>query len=66
MEKRIEKAWNKWRELTNVLCDKKIPTHLKVLLYKSAIKPTLLYRNVTWPLTPRNEDRIFTTEKKML
>ena len=29
--KRIEKAWNRWRELTDVLCDKKIPTKLKVL-----------------------------------
>ena len=40
--KRIEKAWNRWRELTGVLCDKKIPTHLKVLLYETAIKPTLM------------------------
>ena len=33
--KRIEKAWNRWRELTGVLCDKKIPTKLKLLLYKT-------------------------------
>ena len=56
MAKRIEKAWNKWRELTDVLCDKKIPTHLKVLLYKTAIKPTLMCGNVTWPLNLRKED----------
>ena len=31
------------RELTGVLCYKEIPTKLKVLLYKTAIKRTLMY-----------------------
>ena len=39
-QRRIEKAWYRWRELTGVLCYKEIPTKLKVLLYKTAIKPT--------------------------
>ena len=43
VELRISKAWNKWRELSGVLCDKKMPTKLKVLIYKIAIRPTLLY-----------------------
>ena len=64
--KRIEKAWNRWRELTGVLCDKKIPTKLKVLLYKTAIKPTLMYGNEIWPLTQRQEDKISATEMRML
>ena len=36
-------AWYGWRELTGVLCYKEIPTKLKVLLYKTAIKRTLMY-----------------------
>lgn len=35
--KRIEKAWNRWRDLTGIFCDKRIPTKLRVLLYKTAI-----------------------------
>ena len=42
-KRRIEQAWNKWRELMGVLCYKEIPTKLKVLLYKTAIKLTLMY-----------------------
>ena len=47
----ISKAWNIWRELTGVLCDNKMPSKLKVLMYKTAIRPVLLYGNETWPTT---------------
>ena len=39
IELRISKAWNKWEELSGVLCDRKMPAHLKVLIYKTAIRP---------------------------
>jgi hypothetical protein len=64
--KRKECAWNWWRELAGILCDRKIPTILKVLLYKTAIRPALTYGNVTWPLTQKLEDMIGSTEMKML
>jgi hypothetical protein len=64
--KRIEKAWNRWRELSGVLCDKRIPTRLKVLLYKTAIRPTLMYGNEIWPLTQGQEDKISAVEMRML
>ena len=48
MVKRVGVAWDRWRDLTGVLCSKKIPTKLKDLLYKTAIKPTPLYGNKTW------------------
>ena len=55
------------RELTGVLCNKEIPTKLmKVLFYKTAIKPTLMYGNEIWPLTQRQEDRRSATEMRML
>ena len=37
MRKRIEKAWIRWRELTGVLCNQKIPTKFNFLLYKTAM-----------------------------
>ena len=43
LDKRIVNAWNRWREIIGVLCDKRIPTHLKVLMYNTAIKLTLMY-----------------------
>ena len=64
--KRIAKAWDRWRELTGVLCDRKIPTNLKVLWYKTAIRPTLIYGNEIWPITQQQENRISATEMRML
>jgi len=36
--RRIGVAWDRWRDLSGVMCDKKVPTKLKVLLYKTSIK----------------------------
>jgi hypothetical protein len=66
VEKRIGKAWDRWRSLTGVLCDKKIPTKLKMLLYKVCIRPAMLYGHEIWPLTQTLEDRLSTTEMRML
>ena len=37
------KAWLKWRDLTGVICDKKVPTKIKLLIYQTLIRPMLLY-----------------------
>ena len=42
-DNRVAKAWSKWRELSGVICDKNIPTKLKLLIYQTVIRPTLLY-----------------------
>ena len=41
LKNRVAKAWSKWRELSGVICDKKIPTKLKLLINHTVIRPTL-------------------------
>ena len=63
---RISRAWDKWRESTGVLCDKKVPKKLKVLIYKTVIRPVMLYGAETWPLTDYLAERFSVCEMRML
>ena len=40
---RVRLSWNKWRETTVVICDKNVPVKLKVKIYQTVIKPTMLW-----------------------
>ena len=66
VERRIGRAWDTWRSLTGLLCDRKVPTKLKMLLYKVCIRPAMLYGHGIWPLTNKLEDRLCATEMRML
>ena len=42
VKNRIKTAWQKWRDLTGVICDPKITVALKGKIYKTMIRPVLL------------------------
>lgn len=62
---RIPKAWNQWRKLTDDLCDK-IPCMLKVLVYKTAARPSLSYGNEAWPIKGHLADKMASCEMRMI
>ena len=64
VDSRVTKTWSKWRELSGVIGDKKIPTKLKLLIYRTVIRPALLYGCETWPMSVKDEKR--TTEMRMV
>ena len=41
VDNRVRSAWNSWRGLSGVICDKKVPVKLNNKLYKTVIRPTL-------------------------
>ena len=40
---RIQAGWLKWRRVSGVLCDKKVPLKLKEKFYRTSVRPALLY-----------------------
>ncbi|VDO64985.1 unnamed protein product [Heligmosomoides polygyrus] len=38
MNSRVNAAWSKWRSLTGVLCDRKIPEHVKSKIYGAVVR----------------------------
>ncbi|XP_046976347.1 uncharacterized protein LOC124542443 [Vanessa cardui] len=66
IQHRVAAAWLKWREVTVVTCDKRMPVKLKGLVYKTMIRPALMYGSETWAVTQKNVNTIQVAEMKML
>ena len=52
---RVRPAWNKWREVTGVICDKKVPVKIKHKIYKTVIRPTMTYGAECWTMKKKDE-----------
>ena len=47
-EIRVNVAWSKCKQTTGVMCDRNIPRKLKYKVYKTAIKPVMVYGAECW------------------
>ena len=56
----------KWKQLTGVLCDQKVPINLKDKVYKTVIKPTMIYGAECWAVRKKDENRLHVAEMRML
>lgn len=66
IQHRIAAAWLKWREVTGVTCDRRMPVRLKGLVYKTIIRPVLMYGSETWAATQTHVRAVQAAEMKML
>ena len=66
VRQRVKVAWQKWREVTGVIMDKKMPLKLKMKIYKTVIRPVLLYGAETWSLRKKEEGLLERTEMRMV
>ena len=63
---RVRLPWNKWREVTGVICDKKVPVKLKHKIYKTVIRPTMTYGAECWTMKKKDDVLMNKTEMRML
>ena len=66
VKKRIQAGWNNWRKVTGVMCDKRAPARLKGKLYKTVVRPAMLYGLETVALTKKQEAELEVNEMRML
>ena len=63
---RVRLAWNKWRAVTGVICDKKVPVKLNHKIYKTLIRHTMTYGVECWTMIKKGEMLMNKTEMRML
>ena len=57
-------GWQKWRNASSLLCDKKILVGLEGRVYHVVIRPTLLYGSECWPIKKTQVLRLIIAEMK--
>jgi hypothetical protein len=63
---RIKAGWLKWRQVSGVLCDPRVPLNLKRKFYRTAIRPAMLYGAECWPTKSRHVQQLSVAEMRML
>ena len=66
MNNRVKVAWAKLREVSGVMCDKKMPIKLKDKLYNTIVKPVMIYGSECWTVKKNDTQKLHTTEMRML
>jgi len=62
----VKAAWLKWRQVTGVLCDRRMPTRFKAKIYRTVVRPVALYGCECWPAGANNERALRAMEMCML
>jgi hypothetical protein len=62
---RIKASWLKWRQASDVLCDR-VPLKLKGKFYRTAIRPVILYGAEYWSTKRRHVQQLSVVEMRML
>ncbi|KAK3554922.1 hypothetical protein QTP86_000950 [Hemibagrus guttatus] len=66
VKKRVQAGWNGWRKVSGVLCDRKISARIKGEVYRTVVRPAMLYGLETVSLRKRQESELEVAELKML
>ncbi|MCJ8733439.1 hypothetical protein PDJAM_G00223370 [Pangasius djambal] len=66
VKKRVQAGWNGWRKVSGVLCDRRISSRIKGKVYKTVLRPAMLYGLETVSRRKRQESELEVAELKML
>ncbi|KAK3534127.1 hypothetical protein QTP86_002260 [Hemibagrus guttatus] len=58
VKKRVQAGWNGWRKVSGVLCDRKISARIKGKVYRTVVRPAMLYGLETVSMRKRQESEL--------
>lgn len=63
---RVRKGWLKFKELSGVLCNKRIALRMRGVLYRACVRAVMMYGGESWPIKKENEDTLVRAERRMI
>ena len=66
VRRRIQAGWINWKKVSGVLCDRKLSARVKGKMYKSVVRPAMLYGMETVAMTERQVGKMEVAELKMV
>ena len=66
VQARVSASWMKWKEVSAVMNDRRMPMRLKAKVCRTVVRPVMIYGSECWTLKKKDERRMETKEMKML
>ena len=66
VSKRIQAGWAAWRKITGVMCDRRVPVKVKGRMFKTMVRPAMLYGMEAVATTKAQEKKMEVAEMRML
>jgi hypothetical protein len=63
---KIRARWIKWRQISDIICDKKVPNKLKGKFYRTAIRSTMMCDTKCWATKGQHIQKMSVAEMRML
>ena len=63
---RVQSGWKNWKRVSGVLCDRRMIMKIKGKVYRTVVRPALMYGAETWALKKAQEKKLEVAEMRML
>ena len=58
MTHRIQSGWENWKRVSGILCDRRISLRVKGKVYKTVVRPAMMYSAETWAVKKAQEKKV--------
>ena len=66
MTHRIQSGWKNWKRISEILCDRRISLRVKGKVYKTVVRPAMMYGAETWAVKKAHEKKLDVAEMRIL
>ena len=66
VNQRVQSGWKNWKRVSGVLCDRKMNVKINGKVYRTVVRPTLMYGAETWALMKAQEKKLEVAEMRMI